>query len=171
MYKVLAGSQIPTNGVVVSAIDQVDESMITGEANLIMKSANSQVVAGNRNQQGVLLVHLTRLLGENTIRQSAEMTYEAVASQQRCCETAVASQLGSCLSSASDHSDVCHIDSTFQKSSPSRLAPTIVTALMYAVAVPIVSCPGTIGLAMPMVLAIASGSSASTGSSSSPADF
>jgi len=86
--KVVADSQIPTDSIVVSGFSEVDESVIIGEANLVLKTPESGVIAGSFNHQGVLYVHLTRLPGGNTISQIAEMTDEALISTPQCCEIA-----------------------------------------------------------------------------------
>jgi Cd2+-exporting ATPase len=162
--KVLADSQIPTDGVVVRGTSEVDESMITGEANLTLKTSGSKVVAGSVNHQGILLVHLTRLPGENTISQIAGMTDEALSSKPKSRE--IADRVAAwfvpviVLLSVATFAIWVAVSRVLARENWSH---AVVAALTYAIAVLIVSCPCAIGLAVPMVLVIASGIGAKHG--------
>ena len=159
-----ADTQIPTDGIVINGVSEVDESMITGEANLIPKKAGTKVVAGALNHQGVLLVRLTRLPSENTISQIARMTDEALASKPKCREIAdrVAAWFVPVMLLLSIATFLIWL-AVGRNHSNQSWSHTVVSALTYAIAVLIVSCPCAIGLAVPMVLVTASGIAAKHG--------
>jgi Cd2+-exporting ATPase len=162
--KVLPDSKIPTDAVVINGVSEVDESMITGEANLVVKNPGSRVIAGSLNHQGMLLVRLTRLLGDNTISQIAEMTDEALTSKPKSRQIAdlVAAWFVPVmvfLSIVTFFIWVAIGRSLLHKPG----SEVVVSALTYAIAVLIVSCPCAIGLAVPMVVVIASGIAAKRG--------
>ena len=162
--KILADSHIPTDGIVSSGASEVDESLLTGEANLVLKTPGSKVIAGSINHQGVLFVSLSRLPGENTISQIAEMTEQALASQPKCREMAdrVAAWFVPIivLLSVATFAIWVAIGRIVAQEDWSH---TLVAALTYAIAVLVVSCPCAIGLAVPMVVVIATGVAAKHG--------
>lgn len=77
LFKVTPDSRIPTDGVILSGITEVDESMVTGESLPVEKSPGSSVVAGSLNSSGVIVVRLTHLPGYYTISIIAAMVDEA----------------------------------------------------------------------------------------------
>ncbi|KAJ5152615.1 uncharacterized protein N7482_009093, partial [Penicillium canariense] len=163
-FKVLPGTRIPTDGTVINGSSEVDESMLTGESRPVEKSPKSIVVAGSINGSGLMTVRLNRLPSDNTITTIAAMVDEAKLSKPR-------------LQDLTDR-----VASYFV---PVVLALTIITfviwvavgmtirgydgseatiqAITYAITVLIVSCPCAIGLAVPMVIVIASGVAAERG--------
>lgn len=60
------GSQVPIDGVVVDGQSKVNESLLTGESQLINKVVGSQVIGGTMNTSGVLTIEVTKV-GENTV--------------------------------------------------------------------------------------------------------
>jgi P-type Cu2+ transporter len=65
IVQVLAGEAFPADGVVITGHSQVDESLMTGESQLIDKSENSPVVGGTINGNGSLDLRLTQV-GNNS---------------------------------------------------------------------------------------------------------
>lgn len=164
VFKVLPDSIVPTDGIVVSGETEIDESMITGEAIPVLKSSGAQVLAGSVNGPGPILVRLTKLPIDNTISRIAGMVDEAKLSKPEVQETAdrVASYFVPCIIALT----VIVFSIWIAVGIAVRHASTpdaIVTALTYAVAVLIVSCPCAIGLAVPMVMVIAGGVGAKHG--------
>ncbi len=164
MFKVLPDSIVPTDGIIVSGGTEIDESMITGEAIPTPKSSGSQVVAGSVNGPGVFLARLTKLPIDNTVSRIAGMVDEANLSKPKVQETTdrVASLFvpGVLAVTVVVFSIWVAVGITVRDRSTSD---AIVTAITYALAALIVSCPCAIGLAVPMVMVIAGGVGAKRG--------
>ncbi|EFA81786.1 P-type ATPase [Heterostelium album PN500] len=77
ILKVLPGSKIPTDGIVVSGVSSVDESIITGESMPATKQANDKVIGGTVNQKGVLHVRATRVGGDTSLSQIIRLVERA----------------------------------------------------------------------------------------------
>lgn len=164
LFKVLPDSTLPTDGIVESGETEIDESMITGEAIPVPKFSGSQVAAGSVNGPGPFLARLTKLPINNTISRIADMVDEARLSKPKVQETAdrVASLFVPCILAVTIVVFLVWIPVGIAV----RHVPTsdaIVTAITYALAALIVSCPCAIGLAVPMVMMIAGGVGAKHG--------
>ena len=168
IFKVVPDTRIPTDGTVISGSSEVNESMLTGESVPVEKYAKSTVIAGSVNGSGTLTVWLTRLPGDNTISTIAGMVDGAKLSKPEVQGKAdrVASYFVPVV--------VCLTIITFgiwvaigigiRKQSGSEATIQAITyAITYAITVLIVSCPCAIGLAVPMVVVIATGVAAERG--------
>ncbi|KUL83655.1 hypothetical protein ZTR_11044 [Talaromyces verruculosus] len=164
VLKILPDSKIPTDGTVIGGSSEVDESMITGESNPVEKLPASAVVAGSVNGSGTLIVKLTRLPADNTISVIAELVDQAKLSKPKIQDMAdrVASYFVPIVITLSVITFVIWIaiGISVRNQSGSRAATEAIT---YAITVLIVSCPCAIGLAVPMVIVIASGVAAERG--------
>ena len=164
LFKVLPDSTVPTDGIVMTGETEIDESMITGEAVPVPKFSGSQIVAGSVNGSGPILARLTKLPIDNTISRITSMVDEAKFSKPRVQETAdrVASYFVPCILAltAVVFSIWIAVGIAVRDNSTSD---AIVTAITYALAALIVSCPCAIGLAVPMVMVIAGGVGAKHG--------
>jgi len=69
ILRVLPGSKIPTDGVLVQGSASCDEAMITGEALPVTKSPGDQLVGGSINCEGSCYIQVSQL-GEDTVLQS-----------------------------------------------------------------------------------------------------
>ncbi|KAF1965194.1 copper-translocating P-t [Bimuria novae-zelandiae CBS 107.79] len=164
IFKVSPDSHVPTDGTVMSGTSEIDESMLTGESKPVEKTKESTIIAGSINGSGVLTVRLTRIPGDNTISTIASMVDEAKLSKPKIQE--IADQVASyfvpvvvaitsvvfCIWLA--------IGIAVQDKTASEAT---VQAITYAITVLIVSCPCAIGLAVPMVIVVATGVSAERG--------
>ncbi|XPS79503.1 P-type Cu(2+) transporter [Ascochyta lentis] len=163
-FKVAPDSQISTDGTVIAGSSEVDESMLTGESRPVVKHVGSSVIAGSINGSGMLTVRLTRLPGDNTITTIAGMVDEAKLSKPRIQDIAdtVASYFVPVVVVLTMITFVIWvaIGITVRNQSGSNAA---IEAITYAITVLIVSCPCAIGLAVPMVIVIASGVAARRG--------
>ncbi|KJZ77773.1 hypothetical protein HIM_02950 [Hirsutella minnesotensis 3608] len=164
LFKVLPDTKIPTDGTVVQGSSEVDESLVTGEHLPVEKGARSHVIAGTVNGSGVLVARVTRLPGDNTINTIAAMVDEAKLSKPRMQQLAdrVASRFVPVIVALTIVTFVAWVSVgvTVQGKTGSESA---IQAITYAVTVLIVSCPCAIGLAVPMVVVIASGVAAERG--------
>lgn len=164
LFKVLPDSIIPTDGIIVSGETEIDESMVTGEAVPVPKCSGSQIIAGSVNGPGPILARLTKLPMDNTISRIASLVDEAKFSKPRVQATAdrVASYFVPCILALTVVVFSIWIAVGFAVRNNS-ISDAIVTAITYALAALIVSCPCAIGLAVPMVMVIAGGVGAQHG--------
>lgn len=155
---------VATDGTIVAGNSQVDESLITGESTLIEKEAGMEVVAGSTNHTGSLLVEVTRLPHENTIKTIGHLVDEAKSSKPKIQELAdrVASWFVPAIIVITLVVFVVWITvgKVVLRQDTSTAA---INAMTFAISVLIVSCPCAIGLAVPMVVVIAGGVAARHG--------
>ncbi|KAM0325166.1 hypothetical protein ACHAQA_007705 [Verticillium albo-atrum] len=144
VFRVAPDSKIPTDGMVTSGSSELDESMITGESRPVEKYAGSSVMAGSVNGSG--------------------MVDEAKLSKPRIQDIAdrVAAYFVPVVLALASITFIIWVavGVTVQHQSGSEAA---IQAITYAITVLIVSCPCAIGLAVPMVVVIASGVAAERG--------
>ncbi|RJE19047.1 copper-transporting ATPase [Aspergillus sclerotialis] len=164
IFKVPPDARIPTDGTIISGTSEVDESMITGESRPVDKVTRSPVVAGSINGSGKLVVKLTRLAGENTVNTIAGMVDEAKLSKPKVQDVAdrVASYFVPVVLAITIFTFVIWVAVGVGVRKQSG-ADATVHAITYAITVLIISCPCAIGLAVPMVILIASGVAAERG--------
>ena len=164
LFKVLPDSVVPTDGIVMSGESEIDESMITGEAVPVPKFPGSQIVGGSINGSGPVIARLTKLPIDNTINRIANLVDEARLSKPKIQDTAdqVASYFVPVILVLTIIIFLIWIavGLAVRDNSPSD---AIVTAITYALAALVVSCPCAIGLAVPMVMVIAGGVGAKHG--------
>lgn len=67
--QVLPGEKIPVDGEVWDGKTTVDESMLTGESHLVLKTKGDTVCAGTLNQSGAMIMRATRTGKETTLAQ------------------------------------------------------------------------------------------------------
>ena len=164
VFKVMPDVSIATDGVVISGKSEVDESMISGEATLVVKHPGDTVVAGSINYSGLLLVEVTKLPFENTIKSISAMVDEAKSSKPKVQD--LADRVSSffvpiILTTTMVVFGVwVAIGSTIRHDS---ITTSCINAMTFAMSVLIVSCPCAIGLAIPIVVVIAGGVAAGHG--------
>jgi heavy metal translocating P-type ATPase len=163
-FQVPPHTKIVTDGIVVYGGSDVDESMITGESKPKAKGLHSEVFAGTTNGDGLLVVRLLKLPHENSVNQIASMVEDAELTKPKA--QALADRVASWFVPAIATLGLSvfliwlFVDRFY---SNHVWGNAVVTALTYAIATLIVSCPCAIGLAVPMVVLIAGGVAARYG--------
>lgn len=75
------GESIPADGRVVSGTSSVDESMATGESMPVTKSVGDEVIGATINQNGAVVMEVTRVGGDTFLAQMVRLIQEAQGSQ------------------------------------------------------------------------------------------
>ncbi|KAF4309139.1 ATPase P-type K/Mg/Cd/Cu/Zn/Na/Ca/Na/H-transporter [Botryosphaeria dothidea] len=157
-------TRIPTDGVVVYGGSQVDESMMTGESRPVAKGIDSTVTAGTMNLDGQLDVSVARMAWENSISKIGTLVENAELTKPKV--QALADQIAGlfvptifALALTTFIIWLAVGIRVYKK----KNSDAIVDAISYAIATLIISCPCAIGLAVPMVIIIASGVAAKHG--------
>ncbi|KAG0285702.1 hypothetical protein BGZ96_010098 [Linnemannia gamsii] len=81
IIKIVPGDKIPTDGIVVNGQSTVDESMVTGEAEPINKTAGSQVIGGTVNGLGTFDMEAVRVGSETALAQIVQLVEDAQTSK------------------------------------------------------------------------------------------
>ncbi|KAJ4385742.1 hypothetical protein N0V93_010172 [Gnomoniopsis smithogilvyi] len=164
VFEILPDSKIATDGTVISGSSEVDESMVTGESRPIEKYKGSAVIAGSVNGAGMLNARVDRTPGDNTISAIANMVDEAKLSKPKLQELAdhVASYFVPVVIGLTVIT-FCVWVAVGRAVQHKSGSDAVIQAITFSITVLIVSCPCAIGLAVPMVIVIASGVAAERG--------
>ncbi|MFH1569286.1 MAG: heavy metal translocating P-type ATPase [Gemmatimonadota bacterium] len=77
LLRVRPGEAIPTDGEVVEGRSAVDESMLTGESMPVAREPGDRVIGGSLNRQGLLLVRATRVGRDTVLAQIVRLVEQA----------------------------------------------------------------------------------------------
>ena len=75
--RVRPGEKVPVDGRVIDGRTSIDESMITGEAIPVTKTAGDRVTGGTINQTGSIIMEAERVGSETVLSQIVEMVAQA----------------------------------------------------------------------------------------------
>ena len=156
MLRVHPGEQVPLDGVVVVGHSAVDESMITGETVPVAKQPGDPVVGGTLNQQGLLVLRVTRVGSDTTLARIIRLVDQTQSGRARIQKL---------------------VDRVAAVFVPVVLAVALTTFLVWwlladsglelgllrAVAVLVIACPCALGLATPTAVVVAAGRGAELG--------
>jgi Cu2+-exporting ATPase len=154
--RVYAGERIPADGVVVSGISTVDESMVTGESLPVVKEATMAVTGGTINLTGVLTVGTTAIGSQSVLSQMVALVAAAQMRKsplQRIVDR-VAGGFATAVLALSLGTLVLWLFGV-------GIDPWV--AWRRAIAVLVIACPCALGLATPTAVAVASGWGATRG--------
>jgi len=155
LLEVAPGERIALDGEVVEGASEVDESLLTGEARPVEKGPGAAVIGGTVNQQGSLLLRVTRVGKETVLAGIARAVEEAQARKPRL--QAVADRVVGVFVPAVLGLAVATVAGwLWAGAEPAR-------ALMHGVAVVVIACPCALGLATPLAVLVATGRATARG--------
>ena len=150
------GERIPVDGIVVSGISSVDESLVTGESIPVEKTKGSKVVAGTINKHGTLTFKATAVGKQTVLAQIVRLVEEAQGSRapiQRFADTVSAYFVPVVIVLAALTFAYWYFiaGAAFEFS------------LMLTVSVLVIACPCALGLATPTAIMVGTGIGAQRG--------
>ncbi|OGE87868.1 MAG: ATPase P [Candidatus Doudnabacteria bacterium RIFCSPLOWO2_02_FULL_49_13] len=149
------GAKVPADGIVVDGSSSVNESMITGESELIKKIKNQTVIAGTVNGNGSLKVQVTKI-GDNTaLAGIMRLVAEAQKSQSKA--QILADRAAFYLTIIATISGAATLAAWL------LLGRGGAFALERTVTVLVIACPHALGLAIPLVTSISTSLAAKNG--------
>ena len=148
------GTRVPADGVVVEGAADVDESMITGESTAVPKRVGARVIAGTVSGGGSLRVRVAAIGDQTALSGIMRLVASAQASGSR--TQAVADQAAALLFYVAVVSGALTFTYWW-------LAGDKEHALIRTATVLIIACPHALGLAIPLVIAIATSLGAQNG--------
>src|SRR6516162_8187290 len=148
------GARVPADGTVVEGAADVDESMITGESTAVPKRVGARVIAGTVSGGGSLRVRVAAIGDQTALSGIMRLVASAQASGSR--TQAVADRAAALLFYVAVVSGALTFTYWW-------LAGDKEHALIRTATVLIIACPHALGLAIPLVIAIATSLGAQNG--------
>ncbi|MBI4144439.1 heavy metal translocating P-type ATPase [Candidatus Woesearchaeota archaeon] len=149
------GERIPTDGIIISGNSSVDESMITGESMPVEKSRNSKVIGGTVNKHGSFKFKATKVGSSTTLAQIIKLVEQA--QESRAPIQDIADKIAAILVPAVLLIAVTAFIFWY------AYGQGIIFALSSLIAVLIIACPCSIGLAAPTAVMVGTGKAAEKG--------
>ncbi len=177
--KVLPGEKIPVDGIIIKGKSAINEAMLTGESNPVVKKEGDQVNTGTMNQSGALIIQTTHTGDNTTLAQIIKLVEDAQTRKapiQKLVDTVagyfaygvmaiacvtfifwyyIGTKIWSEVLTISEHS----MDNMGMIMTTSPL----LLSLKLAIAVLVVACPCALGLATPTAILVGTGMGAEKG--------
>ncbi|CAN5643730.1 heavy metal translocating P-type ATPase [soil metagenome] len=157
LLRVRPGEKVPVDGVVVSGTSALDESMLTGEAQPVMKGPADQVIGATLNTSGSFTFRATRVGSDTVLAHIVRMVQEAQGSR------APIQRLADAVSARFVPLVMVLAALTFAVWLAVGPEPSLTFALVSAITVLIVACPCAMGLATPTAVMVGTGRAAESG--------
>ena len=157
VLRVKPGERVPVDGVLLDGTSAVDESMMTGEAMPVSKSAGSDVTAGTMNATGSFTMRADRVGADTVLQSIVRMVSEA--QRTRAPIQRVADRVAGIFVPAVLLAAALAFAGWMLWGPQPRLSHAVVSA----VTVLIVACPCALGLATPMAITVGTGRGAQAG--------
>jgi Cu+-exporting ATPase len=155
--RVRPGERIPVDGRCIEGSSSIDESMVSGEAMPVAKSAGDPVVGGTVNGTGSLVMEAERVGRDTLLARIVQMVSEAQRTRapiQRVADVVAAWFVPAVVFCALGAFAVWRVAGP---------EPRFTHALLAAVAVVIIACPCAMGLATPVSIMVGTGRGATEG--------
>ncbi|MDD1612793.1 MAG: heavy metal translocating P-type ATPase [Methylococcaceae bacterium] len=149
------GERIPSDGIVIEGSSNVDESMVTGESLPIVKRAGDTVAGGCINGNGLLKIEVNAVGADTVLASIIHMVDQAQSSKlpiQKSVDRIASVFVPSVMAVA-----------TLTSLSWMALGAPFPVAFSNAIAVLLIACPCSLGLATPMAIMVGTGESARRG--------
>jgi heavy metal translocating P-type ATPase len=152
---VVPGERVPLDGQVTEGASEVDESVVTGESRPVAKEAGSAVIGGTVNLSGALTFEVRRVGKDTILAGIARAVEEAQTRKPR-------------LQALADRVTGVFVPAVLVLAAGTvawwllRGAP-LHQALMTGVAVVVIACPCSLGLATPIAVLLATGAASARG--------
>ncbi|WP_147867440.1 heavy metal translocating P-type ATPase [Stieleria maiorica] len=158
VLRVRPGEKIPVDGRVTDGNSSVDESMITGESLPVQKQVGDEIIGGTVNQTGSFLMEAEKVGEDTVLSQIVGMVADAQRSR------APIQKIADTVSGYFVPAVIVIAIVTFIVWAVLRpKEPALAWALVNAVAVLIIACPCTLGLATPISIMVGVGRGAQEG--------
>jgi Cu2+-exporting ATPase len=148
------GARVPADGTVIEGAAEADESMITGESKTVPKGAGARVIAGTVVSGGSLRVRVTAIGDQTALSGIMRLVAAAQASGSR--SQALADRAAAILFYVAVVSGALTLTYWWLSGDKEH-------ALIRTATVLIIACPHALGLAIPLVIAIATSLGARNG--------
>jgi Cu+-exporting ATPase len=155
--RVRPGEKVPVDGVVAEGRSTVDESMVSGEPIPVEKSVGTKVIGGTINGSGGFVMHAERVGSETLLSRIVQMVGEA--QRTRAPIQGLADKVAGYFVPAV----LLVAVATFVLWLLLGTSPSLIHAVVNAVAVLIIACPCALGLATPMSIMVGTGRGATAG--------
>ncbi|KAK1441273.1 hypothetical protein QVD17_07119 [Tagetes erecta] len=169
LMKIVPGSKVPVDGLVVSGSSYVNQSMVTGESAPVLKETNSLVIGGTINLHGSLHVQATKIGSDTVLSQIISLVEKAQMTKAPIQKFAdfVASIFVPTVVALSMATFMVWFFTGVIGAYPRDWLPQNGTyfdfALMFSISVVVVACPCALGLATPTAVMVATGVGANNG--------
>ncbi|KAK2630742.1 hypothetical protein QOZ80_UnG0727150 [Eleusine coracana subsp. coracana] len=169
VLKVLPGSKVPADGIVIWGSSHVDESMVTGESVPISKEVSSLVIGGTINLHGILHIQATKVGSGTVLNQIISLVETAQMSKAPIQKFAdyVASIFVPIVITLSLLTFfawfLCGWLGAYPNSWSAETSNCFVFSLMFSISVVVIACPCALGLATPTAVMVATGVGANHG--------
>ncbi|HVO77341.1 MAG TPA: heavy metal translocating P-type ATPase, partial [Methanomassiliicoccales archaeon] len=163
VFVVRPGEKIPTDGVVIEGSSAVDESMLTGESIPVEKSADSEIIGGSLNKNGLLKARATKVGADTALAQIVRLVEEAQGSKapvQRLADRVAGVFVPAVIGIAIVTFLVWYF---FAYDQFTIVAPKFIFSLTAFISVLVIACPCALGLATPTAIMVGTGRGAQNG--------
>jgi P-type Cu+ transporter len=151
------GESVPTDGVIIEGGTSINESMISGEAMPVDKTAGSQVIGGTLNTTGQFVMEVERVGSQTVLSKIVDLVSQAQRSRAP-------------LQKLADRAAAYFVPGVIVIAVLAFIVwlmvgpePRLTYAIIAAVSVLIIACPCALGLATPMSVMVAAGRGAREG--------